>query len=92
MSTKITYLNVLKFLVDNNYNEDAKNLSLLIKTKDKIKNTGLDSSTSVDQFIEIQKQKEIFYNNLYLLKQTYYNETQILNYSHTFGWILYNND
>lgn len=92
MCTKITYLNALKFLVDNNYNEDAKNLSLLIKTKDKIKNTGLDSSTSVDQFIEIQKQKEIFYNNLYLLKQTYYNETQILNYSYTFDWILYNND
>ena len=37
MRTKITYLNALKFLVDNKYNEDAKNLSLLIKTKDKIK-------------------------------------------------------
>lgn len=90
MRTKITYLNALKFLVDNNYKDEAVSLGQFIKVKSKVRHPSLDDgSMSLENFVEQTSTNQFFYQTLKLLSKSYYSETQVLNFLHTFGWIIY---
>lgn len=90
MRTKITDLDALKFLFKNNFKDEIQSLGQLIKVKSKVRHPSLDNvSMSLEDFIEQTNTNQTFYHNFKLLKKSYYSETQVLNYSHTFGWIIY---
>lgn len=89
MRTKITDLDALKFLFKNNYKDEIQSLGQLIKVKSKVKHPSLDSSMSLQDFVEQTSTNQVFYQTLKLLNKSYYSKTQVLNYSHTFGWIIY---
>jgi len=90
MRTKVTYLDALKFLVQNNYKDEAVSLGQFIKIKSKVRHPSLDDvSMSLENFVEQTSTNQFFYQTLKLLNKSYYSEAQVLNYSYSCGWIIY---